>query len=352
MGKGMTGKSLLLLFFCWPTQSQARIPGTPQAVVLRKDLSGKLGKILCTDRKALSTELSWQYGLNDAQLEGRFFLPRKGGDLTTPQEMVKRARSLAKRMHHHGYAGGSCPDGSGWAVSVPSPVEMQAVSKGVQILPLAELKAHCADIAVDFAPSTPGLGKSLNSSHQNLALKGLGAGTLSVSCLPKTPAWQGSVMWFLEPINTHAVAEIPGNRIFDHADAPEVALTRWVNEIRKIAQLKPVLYGNSGMAQATNLLSLGSSIIHNRNLYKNAETLLAGQKFSLLGEDRVKGSTIKEMAWHLWNSPRHRRLLLNAKATHLGIALQKQYDGYFAVIAMGTGGVTMMSGSPATKAAL
>jgi hypothetical protein len=351
MGKWTTSMSLVLAASTWGTPSHAGAAGKHQTVVFRNDLPAKLGRILCEDRKALSTELSWKYGLNDAQLEGRFFLPRAGVKATI-QEMSKRGKSLAKRMHHHGFAGGVCPDGSGWAISVPAPIEMKPAQNGGLTLPMAELTDHCSDVAVDFAPSGRGLGKVLNTVPTTISLRSLGQGTLSVSCLPRTPAWQGTVMWYLQPVNTTAVTEIPGKPILDGSDAPELVLARWINELRKNEKLPPIIFGALPMAEAANLLSIGGGIIHNRKLLKNAKDLLAGRKFTLIGEDRVKAESIPSLAWHLWNSPRHRRLLLDNKATHLGISLQKQYDGFFAVIATGAGDIATVSENPVNKSSL
>jgi hypothetical protein len=328
--------------------SFGKAPSKTPTVVLRADLPKKLGKILCENRKALSTELSWKYGLNDAQLEGRFFVPTTGVKATTA-EMNKRGQSLAKRMHHHGFAGGVCADGSGWAVSVPAPVEMKPVTDGRQNLPIAELATHCSDVAIDFAPAGHGLGKSLDHSKSPLLIQNLGAGTISISCLPRTPAWQGSVMWYLEPVNSQTVAELPSKAILELSEAPDLALAQWINELRKTEQLSPMIYGTAPLAAAANLLSIGGSILHNRKLLKNAKDILAESKFTLIGEDRVKADSLQLLAWHLWNSPRHRRLLLDRTATHFGISMLKQYDGLFAVITTGVGDNIIISGNSTSK---
>ncbi len=333
MGKSTIGVVLLLGSLIFTTQIYAGASKVPKRVVVhRLDLQSKMKHLICDKSRTLTTEIAWQSDLNDGQLEGRFYSPIHGSPAKR-KDMLRRARSLAIRMHHLGFAAGTCADGSGWAVSVPSPVAIKQPIAQSMAIPQPQLNQYCRDYAIDYAPSSGGIGQKLAIENGRVSLKGLPPGTVSITCLPTHPSWLGPILWSLQPSQGKVPVELPSAQVLAPMKSPELALGRWINAIRRNEDRPALVVGNGALNQAANLLALGGNIFHNRKLLNNASDLLNRQNLRLIGEDRVRARTVNELAWHLWNSPRHRRLLLDSQGTHLGMAVQKTHDGYFAVLA-------------------
>jgi hypothetical protein len=111
------------------------------------------------------------------------------------------------------------------------------------------------------------------------------------------------------------------------------SLGGWVNHLRQLVGRNP-LHLNQGflkrMSQQTIRHHRG--IRHDRRELRRIHQTLSRHQFTFLGENRVKAASFRDMAWLLWFSPRHRSLLLDAEATHMGWQVSKQGTEYHAVM--------------------
>jgi hypothetical protein len=319
--------------------SQKQIRPSPSILrrgpVERLDLSRALGPLLCVD-KSPDPKALWEMGIFDAQIEG-LRLSSKGHDkdvlLATAQ---KKSRILARMKHFGGYAYGVCADGSiAWGLAVPSPEPISSISdSGKFPMPMASLKARCESFRVDFANEDGGQPKTVPLGKNKLAsIAGMGRGVLSVTCQPRAPRWQGPVLWALVPSNKSIEFKIP----FSPNGQPrsiEDGLRHWIGQIRAKEGLAPLMI-HPELQHYGDLLAIDGSLRHNRTQLNIVARKLRHTTTSPLGEDRVRAQDLASMVWLLWNSPRHRGLLLDPAASSLGIGTKNLGSETLAVILTG-----------------
>lgn len=319
--------------------SQRQISRAPSMLLLdpveRRDLSRVLGPLMCANQPP-DPEALWQMGIYDAQIEG-LRLSSKGHDkdvlLATAQ---KKSRILARMRHFGGHAYGVCADGSkAWGLAVPSPEPISILSDSGKVsLPTASLKARCESFRVDFANEDGGQPKIVKLGKNALAsIAGMGRGVLSMTCQPRAPRWQGPVLWALVPSSKDLGIKIP----FLPEGQPrsiEDALSHWIGQIRAKEGVAPLMI-HSELQHYADLLAIDGSLRHNRTQLNIIARKLRNTTTSPLGEDRVRAGDLASMVWLLWNSPRHRGLLLDPAASSLGIGTKNLGSETLAVILTG-----------------
>lgn len=308
----------------------AALPGSAAAKAAarrRAELPAALNSGLCHSTPAnRSPNWAWQYGVYDAQIEGRD-IRRVDGQAVSLAEAEAAAKSLAAVRHHGGYAAGVCADGSAWALSLPAPsplVTKQAGSSRIWQLPLHELRERCATSRLDFAPSTLEAPRALSMDQGSIDLNHLPDGVVSLTCQPRAPRWAGPVLWYLAPVGAKgATQEIPeaSALLTASASVPE-RLSAWILRLRAAAGLTPVSF-TEPLQKAAGQLAANGGISHDRQQLQKVASGLEALQVRFLGEDRVRASDAMEMAWLWWNSPRHRELLLNPAATQMGLAQRR-----------------------------
>jgi hypothetical protein len=299
--------------------------------VERKDVVEGFGAVFCASEAAPSAlPLSlWEKSITDAQIEGRTLVRRLSPEASA-KVAERKARTLARMRRYLGYAHGLCADGRAWAIALPAPAPL--VRQGDElVLPQAALRGACESWRVDFAKNAGGDAERLHATAGKVSLKGLGDGIVSVTCQPHAPGWRGPVEWHMSPLGKAPSALPPEAEALGVGKSAEEGLIAWVNRIRAAGKLPP-LAPRDELTREADMLAIDSSLTHNRKLLRKATEALASQKLRLIGEDRVKGRDTSEMAWLLWHSPRHRALLLDRKATCIGIALRKAQGGDLAVL--------------------
>lgn len=311
--------------------------------VLRADLNAALGRIVCTPSKEPSSLplRSWQRGIYDAQIEGQLLKPHAGATVALA-EAQNAAKSLARVRRYRGIAAGRCPDGQLFAAATPSGRALQALGTKI-VLPITELRDHCGEWRTDYAAAGGGRATQLfsnSSSSPEIETKTLPPGTISITCQPAQPRWQGPVLWFLYPVGAGPDAVMPDLAApTPPASANQLAIIRkhlgqWINRIRN-RQGQKMLLDSVDLDREAELLAVDGNLTHNRLLLKHSADSLAEKKWRFVGEDRVKGYDLNELGWLLWNSPRHRNLLLSSEATGIGLAMKKLNGQFFAVIVLG-----------------
>ena len=135
-------------------------------------------------------------------------------------------------------------------------------------------------------------------------------GTGSVTCWPLDKEL-GPELWYLFPVGLGPLPTVPSE------NSLALGLTTWVQDIRnrhKLSRLEPIELHAETVAK----ISTGG-LAHRRPVLKALKRDLEKRGLNLTGEDRVKGATLAEKAWLLWNSPRHRDLLLAPNARYLSV---------------------------------
>jgi hypothetical protein len=319
-------------------------PASALTPVERKDVVDGFGAVFCASEAAPSAlPLSlWEKGITDAQIEGRALVRRLGREASV-QMAERKARTLARMRRYLGYAHGTCTDGRAWAIGLPAPEPL--VRQGDELLlPQAALREACESWRVDFARNAGGDAEQLHAAAGKVSLKGLDDGVVSLTCQPHAPGWRGPVEWHMSPVGKAPGTLPPKPEALTVGKSAEEGLIAWVNRIRTAAKLPP-LAPRDELTREADMLAIDPSLTHNRKLLRKATEALASQKLRLIGEDRVKGRDTSEMAWLLWHSPRHRALLLDKKATGIGIALRKAGDGELAVLVVAAHDATLVGRS-------
>jgi uncharacterized protein YkwD len=139
-------------------------------------------------------------------------------------------------------------------------------------------------------------------------------------------------MWYFAPIKTGPTSVIPlADRLYGKHDLSQNIIA-WINAVRAEEGLKPFATNDRALNTHALALSNQTNLIHDR---RELETIakdlnLTGKTF--LGENRFQGQSNLEIGWLLWNSPRHRALILSKKGTHMGVSARNTGDSRFGVL--------------------
>ena len=288
----------------------------------RQDLKLTFNKLICqegTDNPNYKN--LWKEGIFDAGLI-TYIIEVKGQN---PTKTIKtELKKLLKAERHRGYAWGHCRQHRYWIATTPSPTPL--VKKSLNfIINQSQLASHCSSFRIDFGGAEYGFPRKLFSSKLlssqpkkeitiNPSL--LGEGTITVTCSPKSKQI-GSQMWFMLPSK-----DGPLQRPIMHEllTGKSGSLTGWINAIRREHELEPLNSHNQKIQEAsTILLDRNTSITHLKPHLKEMRNSLSKLGGRFLGENRVHSASDEESAWLLWNSPRHRYLLLLRKANSINI---------------------------------
>lgn len=317
---------LLALVFAassWSGGAYAKPAAKPSGPAERQDVGQNFKAAACDEKASGLPFASWSAGVFDAQIEGRR-LETASGLPVAPDQARRKARALARVKRYEGYAAGLCDNGAAWVAAFPSALPLVAVDKDHLKVPVAALERACESWRADYASAKGGVPQKLAPKGDLIGLKGLHDGVVSITCQPQKPRWQGPVLWYLYPVGNGPAKEAPATDTMATGEAA-AGLPAWVNRVRIGEGLKPVAF-TKAMSEEANILTIDSSLTHNRLLLKRASDSLSGHAIHFLGENRVKGANPAASAWLLWNSPRHRALLLDKEATVAGYA-QREIRG-------------------------
>lgn len=315
--------SLLILAVPQPSQAVA-----PQSVLSkRSDLAQQLHHKLCQNSIPTLRE-AWKHGLYDAQMSGQFFTPKADAPQLSEAQLEQVAMKAASQQAHHGYSGKLCPSGKAWVVTTPGARALVRTTKNTYQLDAQEVATYCRDFYLDFAPAAAGSSRRLSLPEigaQNplltISTELLEPGVLSLTCLPRQPSWQGPVVWYLAPVKGGPHKSPPFHKVQKSkvpTDSPEHLLS-WINRLRRGEKLSHLARLPEPMQQTVATLLNTQGVVHDRRRLSSVKSAFSQASAQFLGENRVQGSSFNDIAWLLWNSPPHRKLLLNDRATHIDI---------------------------------
>lgn len=308
----------------------------------REDIKTKVGPRLCGDTPPNLQE-NWKNGIYDAQIEGQTLQSQEHQNIPLAK-LTKASRLLADRHYHHGYSSGFCPNGKAWVVTTPGARALHKMNEKAYQLDTKEVATYCREFYLDFAPAEKGPPRKLNlpedfdgSQKLTITTDLLESGVISLTCLPKENHWQGPVVWYLAPVKKGPRKFVPHTKLLtaqNNLKNPSSNMLQWVNAIRADEKLPPLQELPTTYTKPLKNLVASRSIVHDRLLLKDVQKQLKVRSATFLGENRVKGRQTTDMAWLLWNSPRHRSLLLNEKATHISTQLTPAGSEKLMVIAL------------------
>ena len=309
----------------------------------RVDVKDHLQNLMCDKSPQLDAKKTIALGIYDAQIDVRL-IETVAGTALTEKMLLKKAKALAAMKRYLGYTQGVCPDQrKGWVAALPAPGPLLRTSNGFEIKSDA-INKSCKTHRIDFAATKGGISSRLPDSRKIQTTK-LGEGIVEITCQPAFPRWQGPIVWYLAPTSEKALADKPK---LANSDDRAAALSLWIASIRSKEGLKPTI-SNDGLKRAAELLTIDSSVTHNRaNTDSMRAKINASESLRVLGEVRVRGQSVDDLAWMLWHSPRHRDLLLQAETTSYGLAIKEVGTELLAVI-LGAEEVRAITASGKTK---
>lgn len=292
--------------------------------ILRSDLQKPFHKIICqqsSEDPPAVTDL-WKHGVYDAGAKV-YILGSSKKERRTGNQLQSMALKFAGESHHLGYAFGKCHSTKLWIVTTPSPFQWNQSHDSLRIQS-DDISTYCQWFRIDYANSKYGKPRKLfkgwgkdPSKPIIINTKLLEPGTISLTCEPHRPHWLGPMLWSLRPIKKPADATPKFDQNLDGMSRT-TALHNWVNHTRAEMGLNPLsVVSQPIQAMTRSLISQNLSVMHHRDDIRKVSRDLKTKKGRFLGENRVQARTLKEATWLLWNSPRHRSLILNSKATHL-----------------------------------
>jgi hypothetical protein len=272
---------------------------------------------LCSDDESPSAHELWKLGLFDTQVNAM----RSQRPVDT-NNLVAQVRTQLQKNKHHGYSYGQCPDGQhAWLITTPAPVAIVETIAGDVTVALPTMQGLCASVDIDFAADDGGMPRKILRRVKPGAQKALinphflRPGTLSVTCQPLDPKKDGPQLWALTAIQNGSLPI--HSKSFDIKD-----FYSWLQNRRSEQGLGMLAINQPELQKLAEELSATDSLKHPRALLTERGKDLKKKKINLLGENRAAAGSLSEMAWLLWNSPQHRRLLLNPKANSMGLSVR------------------------------
>lgn len=278
----------------------------------REDLR-KASAHFCEESKASLKD----FGVYDAQLELAFVK-----DVKNPEAF---ARDYAQENKHRGFSFGSCKDQRQWIVSSPSPSAVLQIIEEKKFLSIDEkaLKTVCGSYDIDGIQKAVEAPVSIRKAAQpkdkssEIPLELETYSTVTLTCHPKDKDKEGPELWALAPLSIpDAIRNLKTEDDFRF----------WIAELRRRNKLEVLATGNKSLQDLADESSAIKDLRHPRELLLRKKADLSHLNIEVLGENRAAAPSYKALAELLWNSPTHRRLLLNPKANQIALKTREKGD--------------------------
>ncbi len=309
----MTGSSLILL--CQPSFAKEGLRS------FRPDLQKKIS-FFCSNQNLSNSSDLLKHEIFDSQsLVYKF-----------PKKVLRKDylnKLLDKKSHDgfYGHAFVSCEDENTILFVTRSPSSLEIKDSNVTVP--RSIQDLCSEIDLRYIDSLHGLSQKL-MFRKKLKLP-LGNGVFSLSCLPKEHVLWGFETWFLIPVGKGAEDKVPEFQFQKTEDNSKERMQGWLNMIRKREGRSSVDFNNSVLREVAQNFGVKGSIEHEKSMKVRMQKLALHSELRLVGENRVQGRSLHELAWLLWNSPRHRDLLLSQVSTSVGTYLSFKDQTWFLV---------------------
>lgn len=276
----------------------------------------------CSGLKLSSLDL-WKHNLYDAQVQGAVVSIKQGSSLQA-SDFEKIAKKFADSNFHKGYYWAKCSKDRLLVLSSPSSYPLRKISSKQYELSSMSIK-DCSKYSINYAPSESGESKVIRPNLEMdakedknlfLNLDILKKGTLSLSC---TNSKNELSLLYLAPVKDGG-QDIPLYTFLKSTLADVSSLVVWINNLRRKEGLSSIDFTDKLLVPISQQLIKDKRVEHDLKKLQAIRDYLQKKNLRFLGEDRVKAESFEKMMWLLWNSPTHRSLLLEKKATHGSIA--------------------------------
>lgn len=283
----------------------------------REDLKNKLTSQLCQNQDLLFSQKAFFQGIYDTQIYGIKIYSPEAPSAHEFETLI----SKYQQAHYHGVSFASCPQAHSkgrkhkektlsWLLFTPAPTAWNGdLTKTIE-----QQKPYCKKTEAHWLAANQGTAHPISALPY--ALPQNINGTLSITCWPIASKQIGPKLWYLLPLGKGPLDQAP----LSSATTP---LVQWINAIRQKEGLDSLKFDNPIWKRAAESLMHSGNIEHNQNDNQHVAHELAQKGLVFMGEERSIGQTEQEMAWLLWNSPRHRQLLLHPSAEWAGLAIKK-----------------------------
>ncbi|MBC7530505.1 MAG: hypothetical protein H7318_02940 [Oligoflexus sp.] len=289
------------------------------APMLRDDLQ-KAAVIFCDESKDDLSSLA----IYDAQIELAF---------VKTSGLKRFAQKFAETNGHRGYSFGTCKDHRQWIVSTPAPQPVVKMNRMRRVLDIhyEVLEASCASIDVDAIEVDKDQPLSLvheeapGKLFDRIELKDMRLKIMTLTCHPEDKSKTGPELWALVPL-------MPAEKITGLNS--EAELLEWIQGQRKRSGLPRLEIGAKSLQTLADESAQQKDLHHPHSLLMSRKELLKSQNVELLGENRAVAPSFSGLAQLLWNSPSHRRLLLNPKANAIALNTNQKGDDKLLVMVL------------------
>ena len=288
------------------------------SLALRIIASTEIARAVCLGDFFRATEpekarIMWDAGVYDAGVQ--FFTTGSSLNDTTAADVAKEHG----RKGVGSFAFGTCPDSKSgprtWIAFFPSPVAATIVDDLLNV----PAKGACEELMVRSVGLTGPSQKVGNVSGGRWKLPRKN-GIVTVTCshdapTAKKPSRTGPELWFSIPTGKGPASTVPGDEFLKDANQTQDfkrALATWINKVRDLEGLTTLR--QVSLPDAPDL-SKSATPLHDRKLMAKLRAIARKhEELALTGEDRVIARSLQDAAWLLWNSPRHRDLLLSVSS--------------------------------------
>jgi len=291
------------------------------SLALRIIASTEIARAICLGGFFRATEpekarIMWDAGVYDAGVQ--FFTTESRLDDAIAGNIAREKSGTWVRA----FGFGACPDGKSgarsWIAFFPSAVAANVKNENL-ILP--ETK-DCTDLMVRFVgPSGPSqtIDRVSDGRWKLPRQNGIVTATCSHDgAAEKKPSRMGPELWFSIPTRKGPASTVPDSEFLKDTNPPQAfkrTLATWISKVRERENLGPLR--QISLTDAPDL-SKSATPLHDRNLMAQLDAIARKiEQLALTGEDRVLARSAQDAAWMLWNSPRHRDLLLSANSNSI-----------------------------------
>lgn len=280
-----------------------------------------LKKLICSDLP-LNGPNSWSANLYDSFIATQKLSLNKQKKKLNVKALRNYAQNYARSLSYGAFSFGICDRDYYWISAFQADESLVELKDKVIEVNLGWSKNRCRSVSIDYIANDAS--RHINLYQEQVRQKKrilkinsdfLEAGTLAYTCFPRNKTL-GPISLALLPLHLKDSWPIPGSDMITQDNS---SLMKWVNKLRKSYSLPKLKMSPAIVDEFSRPLLNSISVKHDRQLLGKLREQLSLHDIKFLGENRVIGSNAFEMAWLLWQSPRHRSLLLHDKADYLSV---------------------------------
>ncbi|MCX6116063.1 MAG: hypothetical protein NT027_00865 [Proteobacteria bacterium] len=258
----------------------------------------------------------WNGGLFDSQVEGKIL---KSTAKLSSLDVGKVALEFAKRMKYRSYSFGFCTSRVAWIVAFPA-LDGLSVVDGRFLLTESSLRSCKGNIEIRSVSAQVEV-SILNdiAKLRILSHDGSEKRNYAIECIPDDKYRDGPEEWFFYSTG-RAMFDLPLGLSGSILRSKE-SIASAINKIRIEHKLLPIKL-NSSFEPMLNEIQNEFRIQHDLPSLIAFRSAVKKLGWEFIGESRAKASNVLECLKLMWNSPRHRDLLLSENVSEFAVDIQ------------------------------